>query len=355
MKKSNFKIFALILQIFLIVSCKHNIKYDFPNIDIPLKSEPISMNEIAKSIKYIQLETKPGSYISNILDLQKFGQYFLIKDRSGKVLIFTNEGKFIKKLGKMGEGPGEYNNAYSLAVNEDLGIIYLGSARKIQMYSKEFEFIKEIKSPHVADYLNVSDENLYLITEKDEQKSASGYIKKTVLFKLNKFLEFRDSSVVRSVLVKDDTLRGFTKKIYMSKSGNDTYLYTPVFYNELFLRDTLYEFKSDTIIPTIKFNFLDVSFSDLGYKNISIKNIFASKSYYICQYSRNNELMLFVYDKVNNKGYNTKEGFIDKFGEAKNISPLDLSNNLFYFPIYSEFTSSDEDELNPTIAIVELL
>jgi len=247
-----------------------------------------------------------------------------------------------------------YNNAYSLAVNEDLGIIYLCSARKIQMYSKEFEFIKEIKFPYFADYLNVSNENIYLITNKDEQKNASGYIKKTVLYKLNKSLELKDSSVVRSVLVKDDTLRGFTTKIYISNTGNDTYLYTPVLYNELFLRDTLYQIKSDTIVPTIKFNFIDATFSDLGYKNISIKNIFASKSYYICQYSRNKELMLFIYDKVNNKGYNTKKGLSDKFGEAKSISPFDLSNNLFYFPIYSEFTSSDEDELNPTIGIIEL-
>ncbi|REG84546.1 6-bladed beta-propeller [Algoriphagus antarcticus] len=349
-----FRLFLVALLILLFEGCTHPAKSNIPVVNIPKNAEDLYLDEFGKSIEYIQLETKPGSYISSIMDVKKFGNYFLIKDRSGKVLVFTDEGKFVRKLGEIGDGPGEYKNAYSLAVNENLGIIYLGSFKKIQMYSKNLEFIKEIKLPYFANYLNVSNDDLLLITNIDSEKKPSGNISNTILYRLDQSLELKDSTLFRSVLIKDNVLRGFTTQLFISNTGDDTYLYTPVFYDEFFLRDTLYQIKSDSIVPTSKFNFVDFTFSDKGEKNISIKNIVSSKSYYICHYARDKELMFFIYDKLKNKGFHTRKGLIDEFGEAQFIYPLDLSNDRFYFIIKSEFISSDKEELNPTIGIVEL-
>lgn len=354
MRQLNFKLFIVALLFLLFEGCTSSEKSDIPVVNIPKNVEDLYLDEFGKSIEYVHLETKPGSFISNILDIKKFGSYLLIRDKSGKVLIFTDDGKFVKKLGEIGEGPGEYVNAYSLAVNENLGIIYLGSARKIQMYSKNFEFINEIKLSYFANYLSVNNDDLLLITNNDSEKTPSGYISNTILYKLDQSLQLKDSTLLRSVLIKDNELRGFTTQLFISNTGDETFLYTPVFYDEFFLRDTLYQIKSNLIVPKTKFKFVDFNFSDKGEKNISITNIVSSKSYYICQYERDNELMFFIYNKSKNMGFHTRIGLIDKFGEAQFIFPLDLSDDRFYFIIESEFFSSDKEELNPTIGIVEL-
>jgi hypothetical protein len=135
--------FIILSIVLLLQGCTNSDLSGIPTIKVPKESEEILLKNFIKSTKHIPLETKEGSYISSILELKIINGNFLIRDVSGRVLIFDSEGKFMRMLGKMGDGPGEYSRAYSIETNEEEGLIYLGSVRKIQVYSKDFEFIKE--------------------------------------------------------------------------------------------------------------------------------------------------------------------------------------------------------------------
>lgn len=335
-------------------SCTNSEPSEILTIKVSKASEKVLLEDYIKSIKYVPLETKIGSYISSILELKVFNRHILIRDVSGRVLIFDSEGKFIRKLGKIGDGPGEYTRAYSIEIDEEAGLIYLGSVNKLQIYSKDFEFIKEKNLPFFVNFLSVLNGELLVITKKDGAKMNSWASKETFLYKMNKSLELIDSTLFRTEQIIDRKTVGFTTKLYISQNQTGAYLYTPVLINEKFLRDTLYQIVDNSILPALRLEFEGPTFSSDDFKNINIYNIFTSSSYLFCEYDRENKRMLFMYDLINKTGINIIEGLIDKNGDPKMLKPIDLSKNLFYFYSETQFSNSAEEELNPTLVIVEL-
>jgi|GEM_PF-595296 hypothetical protein len=347
----SFTILSIVLSL---QGCTNSELSGIPTIKVPKESEEILLKNFIKSIKYIPLETKEGSYISSILELKIINGNFLIRDVSGRVLIFDSEGKFIRMLGKMGDGPREYSRAYSIETNEEEELIYLGSVRKIQIYSKDFEFIKEKNLPFFVSYLSVLNGELLIITKKDGAKMNSGASKETFLYKMNKSLELIDSTLFRIEQIIDRKTIGFTTKLYVSQNQTGAYLYTPVLIDEEYLRDTLYQIVDDFISPVLKLEFEGPKFSSDGTKNINIYNIIISSTYLFCQYDRENKRMLFFYDMIKKTGINITKGLLDENGDPHMLKPIDLSKNLFYFYSQTQFTNSAEEELNPTLIIVEL-
>jgi hypothetical protein len=57
---------------------------------------------------------------------------------------------------------------------------------------------------------------------------------------------------------------------------------------------------------------------------------------------------------IKKTGINITKGLLDENGDPHMLKPIDLSKNLFYFYSQTQFTNSAEEELNPTLIIVEL-
>ena len=109
----------------------------------------IRLSEVASGIKYIPLETTAESLLGqDILDVTFVGGYLFVCDY-GKVFQFTPEGKFVRQIGRVGQGPGEYNQSV-LAVAYDAAKkqIFLSDMRqgKVLVYSFDGTFIKDIKT-----------------------------------------------------------------------------------------------------------------------------------------------------------------------------------------------------------------
>jgi len=82
-----------------------------------IKIYPMSM--IAEKVDKIQLETNELSFIDgDIQGIHLMDDYIVIEDASTKankgVLVFDLEGKFIRRIGRRGQGPGEL---YGLEIN----------------------------------------------------------------------------------------------------------------------------------------------------------------------------------------------------------------------------------------------
>ena len=113
------------------------------NIRSALQEEaPISMKEDVKSIEYVPLETTDSCLISNLMNLQVTADYmFMYNGKTEEVLQFNREGKFIRKIGCQGNGPGEYGMISDLAVddrNKELSLFQYGGDALVYSYDGTF-------------------------------------------------------------------------------------------------------------------------------------------------------------------------------------------------------------------------
>lgn len=66
-----------------------------------------------------------------------------------KLFQYTRDGKFVRTIGRKGNGPGEFNWIMQIDVDEEKGLVYmLTTSAKINIYSIETgKFIRAMKTP----------------------------------------------------------------------------------------------------------------------------------------------------------------------------------------------------------------
>lgn len=108
-------------------------------------------------IEYIPTETSEQSLITGSDDLITGNKiivgnnFFLIKHYT-TILKFNNDGSFETRIGKVGNGPGEFLVAHDVDFNTEDHSIYLVSAwqKKFNVYSESGDFIRTFKMPLYA-------------------------------------------------------------------------------------------------------------------------------------------------------------------------------------------------------------
>ena len=100
-------------------------------------------------VEYIPLETTAESLLDkDILNVTFAGDYLFVCDFVN-LFQFTPEGKFIRKIGKAGEGPGEYaKSILAVTYDEDAKQIFISDFRKgkVLVYSFEGKYLYDINT-----------------------------------------------------------------------------------------------------------------------------------------------------------------------------------------------------------------
>ena len=123
----------------------------FYTIDFPAmleKKREVFLSEIANNIEYIPLESSNGCVLGSIRDTKFSNEYIFIKAYGTPRLIqFDRNGSFIRYIGKIGNGPEEYNGIREFSIDEERRLIYIQSnwVRNILMYSFDGNYVKTIK------------------------------------------------------------------------------------------------------------------------------------------------------------------------------------------------------------------
>jgi hypothetical protein len=117
-----------------------------------IKEKEITLSEIADDITYIPLDN--GFPISLIYRTRYFikNSIYISALNSG-VMVFDRNGKFIRKIGSIGRGPGEYVSCFNFAVDENTESVYVlnGSLSIIKVYSKNGTFLRDISLKDFGD------------------------------------------------------------------------------------------------------------------------------------------------------------------------------------------------------------
>jgi hypothetical protein len=106
----------------------------------------INLSSIGKELTYIPLETTPECLIQEISRIEFSNEYIFIKDFR-KLLQFDRSGKFIRKIGSEGRGPGEYSTLFDFSIDEqekEISIIST-SDHKLMIFSFEGVFKNSYK------------------------------------------------------------------------------------------------------------------------------------------------------------------------------------------------------------------
>jgi len=107
--------------------------------------EEVLFPEEVYDINIIPLETKSESIIGSIDQIfYAQNRFFIHCLRQRKILIFTEDGKYVNSIDRFGKGPEEYIELRDFKV-DSIGNIYILSYNKILKYNLAGKFIKDIR------------------------------------------------------------------------------------------------------------------------------------------------------------------------------------------------------------------
>ena len=142
----------LILFIFMIVSSCDNKKDTIPFNVIPVESTVgsyniLNLSDFASSVFYIPLETNESVLISSVIrkiiyENEKILILDITSQNKHNCYLFDNNGKFLRKIGRWGQGPNDYLQINNVSIFENL--IYLMDRQKILIYDMNGNLIENI-------------------------------------------------------------------------------------------------------------------------------------------------------------------------------------------------------------------
>jgi hypothetical protein len=109
----------------------------------------VYFTDLFDNFRIVPLETNNESIIGHIEQIQFWNDKIVVLDSriAKSVLIFDSNGKFIRKIGKIGKGKGEYLNPLSISISQknELIAILCSDTKKVLIYNMEGVLINEIK------------------------------------------------------------------------------------------------------------------------------------------------------------------------------------------------------------------
>jgi len=101
------------------------------------------------------------------IKVDKNGNVYALDYKLTKIFVFDKNGKFLHSIGKKGEGPGEYKNAYSFELIDDT--IIVPDMGKFHYFKKNGEYINSINPGAMIFPNNFIDK--YTILQQKEKNS----------------------------------------------------------------------------------------------------------------------------------------------------------------------------------------
>lgn len=160
--KYNFLYIIIILSGVLYPSqLSGQIKFDINIPDYINREEKVKLSSVVRNIEYIVLETTPECLLDKDYKIELTNEYIFIFDYLN-LYRFSNTGKFLNKIGRMGRGPGEYLRlGADFAVDDVKKEVYLLDffGNKILVHQYDGTYLREIKLQFSGQFMSLLSNN----------------------------------------------------------------------------------------------------------------------------------------------------------------------------------------------------
>ncbi|MGE0091048.1 MAG: 6-bladed beta-propeller [Bacteroidales bacterium] len=152
--------------------------------DAVMPGQVMKLSDIAKSVKYIPLETNQKSMLGEIRHVKYEHGKIYVSDNTGSIKVFDGNGKFLSSFNRTGRGPEEYVDIAAFSPEEGGKISVLSNDGVFFLYDEHGNFIKkdEINSQEERmtywDYTKLGDNTLvtaYNFTFKEDSPIVMNY------------------------------------------------------------------------------------------------------------------------------------------------------------------------------------
>ncbi|WP_299577795.1 6-bladed beta-propeller [uncultured Sunxiuqinia sp.] len=165
---AQFPVLFTVCLMLLNSSCNNSKTNQLKTIIPDFSSEPsVELTDVASQISYLPLND--SILLEDIYKLKSSESLLFMQSEEGSVNVFNLEGKFVNRVGKLGEGPGEVSNLVDYAIDKSAKRIYILNRFKLLMYDFSGNFIKAINLPIEEHFQNMSflNNQIYLFDSFD--------------------------------------------------------------------------------------------------------------------------------------------------------------------------------------------
>lgn len=222
------------------ISTDNNVFFEI-NYEELLKQKNICyLSKIATDVRYVQLETNEHCLISGLAKYYFSDSLIFVSDKD-HVLEFSIGGKFIRQIGKPGNGPGEISSIIMLSVlpRQRMIVVHDHIKSKMIYYSFDGTFIKTVPVPR-HKYIKVFNNRLYISYEEAYGKSEENYFSLTdeygkIISVAKNYNKWSNPSSQPAII-----LNWYFEPFYFYQKK--------IFFKTMF-NDTIYSIKENRIIP----------------------------------------------------------------------------------------------------------
>jgi len=204
----------------------------------------VKLSDLVKSVEIVQFYPPEDTYFVNARSFAVGKKYIMISDDRGggtsNIILCERSGKFVRNIGRVGKGPGEFLNAWLTIMDpsENYIIIADGPSNKLIKYSVSGEFISErtmdeLPDRNIFDKARFINDNEFILIPRRPTRGHDGFASMLV-YDLD--LNLSGKILPRA---NDENLPLFNNSYQVLGEGQDR-----IFYWEPYF-DTLYTINAD--------------------------------------------------------------------------------------------------------------
>ena len=111
--------------------------------------KPVKLSDIAEKVTFVPLETTDSSLIARqMLSQIRLANGFIYVPCSNGLLTFDEKtGKFLRRISRKGQGPGEYASIRGIEVFEESDNVHIFSGEKVMTFQSDGKFLAQYSKP----------------------------------------------------------------------------------------------------------------------------------------------------------------------------------------------------------------
>ena len=118
----------------------------------------IPLSSIGKRLEYIPLETNPECMLQAAYIIAMSESYIFVSD--GRTIVeFDRNGRYLRKIGSQGRGPGQFTDDMDLCFNESQKKLFILDVKALLVYNFDGTFIESTKLPFLSIHFALKDYN----------------------------------------------------------------------------------------------------------------------------------------------------------------------------------------------------